>query len=177
MPPFWPSSSSVHEVLHEQRPPIRLSPTDKGSAAVSHFGAALKAKLSGKGAVGAPEDQLRAHFESLLADMAEILLFAHGKAVAVGETTLSSLKTRPDYAVTWTAFVPWRVQTGRVRTVSRGPVTGGSGVPPAATKRRSLSGESTDSRGSLEGQGCGLPREPLPCAGTARLTDIPLSLA
>ena len=76
-----------------------MSQADKSADAVSRFGAALKAKLSGKGAVGAPEDQLRAPFESLLGDMAEILLFAPGKVVAVGETTLSSLKTRPDYAV------------------------------------------------------------------------------
>ena len=31
--------------------------------------------------------------------MADLLLFGPGKVVAVGETTLSLLKTRPDYAV------------------------------------------------------------------------------
>lgn len=67
---------------------------------MSTFGATLKSKLSGKGAVGAPEDQLQAPFESLLADMVAILLFAPDEVVPVGETTLSSLKTRPDYAVT-----------------------------------------------------------------------------
>ena len=95
----WPGRSMVPRISHEQQSPIRLNTTDKSAEAVSRFGAALKAKLSGKGAVGAPEDQLRAPFESLLGDMAEILLFAPGKVVAVGETTLSSLKTRPDYAV------------------------------------------------------------------------------
>ena len=67
---------------------------------MSRFGAALKLKLSGSGATGAPEDQLRAPLESLIADLAEILLFKPGEVVAVGEATLSTLKTRPDYAVT-----------------------------------------------------------------------------
>ena len=68
--------------------------------AVSRFGAPLRRKLSGKGAMGAPEDQLRAPLEVLLADLSELLLFKPGEVVPVGETTLSSLKTRPDYAVT-----------------------------------------------------------------------------
>jgi hypothetical protein len=38
--------------------------------AVSRFGASLKPKLSGQGAVGAPEDQLRAPLEALIADIA-----------------------------------------------------------------------------------------------------------
>jgi hypothetical protein len=67
--------------------------------AVSRFGSSLKAKLSGQGAIGAPEDQLRAPLETLITDLARILLFKPGVVVAVGESTLSSLKTRPDYAV------------------------------------------------------------------------------
>ncbi len=94
----WLKPPFLHNVGNEQKP-IRMSPPDKLAEAVSRFGAALKAKLSGKGVIGAPEDQLRAPFESLLADMADLLLFSPGKVVAVGETTLSSLKTRPDYAV------------------------------------------------------------------------------
>ena len=68
--------------------------------AVSRFGVSLKAKLSAKGATGAPEDQLRAPLEELVADLADLLLFRRGDVVAVGETTLATLKTRPDYAVT-----------------------------------------------------------------------------
>ncbi len=68
--------------------------------AVSRFGAACRAKLSGKGATGAPEDQLRAPLETLLADLAALALFRPGEVVAVGEATLSALHTRPDYAVT-----------------------------------------------------------------------------
>jgi hypothetical protein len=67
--------------------------------AVSRFGASLKQKLSGQGAVGAPEDQIRAPLEALIADIAQILLFKPGDVVAVGESTLSALQTRPDYAV------------------------------------------------------------------------------
>ncbi len=68
--------------------------------AVSRFGTSLKSKLSGKGVTGAPEDQLRAPLETLIADLAVILAFKAGDVVAVGESSLSALKTRPDYAVT-----------------------------------------------------------------------------
>ena len=67
--------------------------------AISRFGATLKPKLSGNVLAGAPEDQLRAPLEHLIGDLAHILLFKSGEVVAIGETTLSSLKTRPDYAV------------------------------------------------------------------------------
>ena len=66
---------------------------------VSRYGASLKSKLSGTGITGAPEDQLRAPLESLIAVVAEVLSFKQGDVVAVGETTLTALKTRPDYAV------------------------------------------------------------------------------
>ncbi|WP_203077181.1 type ISP restriction/modification enzyme [Falsiroseomonas ponticola] len=68
--------------------------------AVSRFGAAAKGKLSGRGATGAPEDQLRSPLEGLLSDLAELALFRPGDVVAVGEATLAELRTRPDYAVT-----------------------------------------------------------------------------
>lgn len=67
---------------------------------ISHFGLTVKAKLNNPGAVGAPEDQLRAPFERLLSDLAILAGFPVGAVVAVGETSLSELKTRPDYAVT-----------------------------------------------------------------------------
>jgi hypothetical protein len=68
--------------------------------AVSRFGAATKGKLSGRGASGAPEDQLRSPLEGLLSDLAELALFQPGDVVAVGEATLAELRTRPDYAIT-----------------------------------------------------------------------------
>jgi hypothetical protein len=68
------------------------------ASAVSNFGASAKAKLSNVAISGGPEDQLRGPLEVLLHDLAEI-----GGLPAtdlVGETTLTHLKTRPDYAVT-----------------------------------------------------------------------------
>jgi hypothetical protein len=69
------------------------------SGAVSRFGIAVRAKLTGKGAAGAPEDQLRAPLESLIGDLAQLCLFQVGDVVPVGETALTDLKTRPDYAI------------------------------------------------------------------------------
>jgi Type ISP C-terminal specificity domain/N-6 DNA Methylase len=68
--------------------------------AISSFGVAVKAKLAGQGALGEPEDQLRAPFEALLADVVTILGFGASKIVAVGESKVTDLKTRPDYAIT-----------------------------------------------------------------------------
>ena len=69
-------------------------------AAVSAFGASLKAKLSGSAIQGAPEDQLRAPLEKLIRDLGEVAGLPAGSVDLVGETTLQHLKTRPDYAVT-----------------------------------------------------------------------------
>ncbi len=69
-------------------------------SAVSKFGATAKQKLSNVAVVGAPEDQLRAPFEQLLADLCELNQFKRGSVVAVGESSLSDLKIRPDYSVT-----------------------------------------------------------------------------
>jgi Type ISP C-terminal specificity domain/N-6 DNA Methylase len=68
--------------------------------AISTFGAAAKAKLANPSATGAPEDQLRAPFEQLLADVAALIQLPANAVVAVGESSLADLKTRPDYAVT-----------------------------------------------------------------------------
>lgn len=68
--------------------------------AVSRFGAEAKKKLSNLAATGAPEDQLRAPLERLFADLEAVLGMAAHDAVLVGESSLSDLKTRPDYAVT-----------------------------------------------------------------------------
>jgi hypothetical protein len=68
--------------------------------AISRFGADAKAKLSNPGATGEPEDQLRAPLEALFADLAELCGFKCEWVAAVGESSLSTLKTRPDYAIT-----------------------------------------------------------------------------
>ena len=65
---------------------------------IANFGVAAKEKLSNPATTGQPEDQLRAPFERLLSDLAALVgVFA---VTPVGESSLSALKTRPDYAVT-----------------------------------------------------------------------------
>src|SRR3954469_4154453 len=68
--------------------------------ALARFGAEAKAKLANPGATGEPEDQLRAPLEGLFADLAELCGFEREALAAGGESSLSSLKTRPDYAIT-----------------------------------------------------------------------------
>ena len=68
--------------------------------AISKFGLEAKSKLSNPGIVGAPEDQLRTPLDGLIANLAELTGLSPGTVVAVGETSLADLKTRPDYAVT-----------------------------------------------------------------------------
>ena len=67
---------------------------------IARFGAEAKAKLANPGVTGEPEDQLRAPLEWLFADLAELCGFRREWLVAVGESSLSALKTRPDYAIT-----------------------------------------------------------------------------
>jgi hypothetical protein len=68
--------------------------------AIARFGSDAKAKLANPSATGEPEDQLRAPLETLFGDLAELCGFKRAQVVAVGESSLSSLKTRPDYAIT-----------------------------------------------------------------------------
>jgi hypothetical protein len=70
------------------------------AAAISAFGALSKKKLSNVAASGAPEDQLRAPLEALARELAILSGLPDGAATLVGESALSALKTRPDYAVT-----------------------------------------------------------------------------
>jgi hypothetical protein len=74
--------------------------TDQLAIAISTFGAEAKAKLSNPGATGEPEEQLRAPLEGLFADLAELCGFKRAWVAAVGESSQSSLKVRPDYAIT-----------------------------------------------------------------------------
>lgn len=69
-------------------------------SAIAGFGAKTKQKLANPGASGQPEDQLRAPFEQLLADIAAICHFPTGAVTAVGESSQKQIKTRPDYSVT-----------------------------------------------------------------------------
>lgn len=69
-------------------------------AAVASFGKRAKDKLSNPAVTGQPEDQLRAPLEQLLNDLAVICNFPGNSVIAVGESSLDELKTRPDYSVT-----------------------------------------------------------------------------
>lgn len=69
-------------------------------SAIATFGTEAKAKLANRGATGQPEDQLRAPLDHLIVDLAEICGFRRAEVTAVGESSLSDLKTRPDYAIT-----------------------------------------------------------------------------
>jgi hypothetical protein len=69
-------------------------------SAVATFGRTAKAKLSNPGARGEPEDQLRAPLEHLVLDLAELCGFPRSEVAAVGESSVTEFKTRPDYAVT-----------------------------------------------------------------------------
>jgi hypothetical protein len=66
---------------------------------VSAFGAEARAKLDNPSISGAPEDQLRAPLERLFHGLAALDDLAPAGLSLVGETTLSQLQTRPDYAV------------------------------------------------------------------------------
>ena len=68
--------------------------------AVSAFGKAAGARLSSAAVSGEPEDQLRGPFENLLQQFAQLCGFQPGAVVTIGESSISELKTRPDYAVT-----------------------------------------------------------------------------
>jgi hypothetical protein len=68
-------------------------------SAVAAFGVASKAKLRNIAATGEPEDQLRAPLEKLITDLAELCALPRGTVTPVGESSLTALKTRPDYAI------------------------------------------------------------------------------
>lgn len=70
------------------------------SVAVSRYGADAKGKLANPAASGEPEDQLRAPLENLFKDLAELCGLPRDAIQAVGESSIASLKTRPDFAVT-----------------------------------------------------------------------------
>lgn len=68
--------------------------------AIATFGSTAKAKLKSAVVKGAPEDQLRAPLERLIADLAALANIPAASITVIGETSISDLKTRPDYAVT-----------------------------------------------------------------------------
>jgi hypothetical protein len=67
--------------------------------AISRFAAEATKKLAAIGARGEPEDQIRSPLEGLLADLADLCGIGRSNLVAVGESSIADLKTRPDYAI------------------------------------------------------------------------------
>jgi hypothetical protein len=74
-------------------------PKQTFAGVTSAFGVEAKAKLDNPAISGAPEDQLRAPLERLFHELAALDDLAPAGLSLVGETTLSHLQTRPDYAV------------------------------------------------------------------------------
>ncbi len=68
-------------------------------SAIAGFGVKAKAKLGSPAAIGEQEEQLRAPFEHLLGDLAELCKLPRSSVVAIGESAVNELNTRPDYAV------------------------------------------------------------------------------
>jgi hypothetical protein len=68
--------------------------------AIARFGADAKATLANPAVTGEPEDQLRAPLVRLFGDLAELCGVKREWVAAVGESSLSMLKTRPDFAIT-----------------------------------------------------------------------------
>ncbi len=98
---------------------------------MSRFGVAAEAKLSNPLVSGEPEDQLRAPLEGLLADLAALAGFSEGAVTAIGEHSLSDLKTRPDYAVTVDGALVGHIEVkapgkGADRVVTQGEAEAGT---------------------------------------------------
>jgi hypothetical protein len=70
------------------------------ASVVANYGQSAKGKLSNPAIQGEPEDQLRTPLHDLFKDLAELCGFKRDQVEPVGETSLASLKTRPDYAIT-----------------------------------------------------------------------------
>ena len=68
--------------------------------AISAFGVSAKAGLSNSAITGQPEDQLRTPLMNLFDALAILTGKAPGSLKLVGETSLATLQTRPDFAAT-----------------------------------------------------------------------------
>ena len=69
------------------------------ASAISRFGQEARAKLQNIVARGEPEDQLRNSLKGLIRDLAELGGMRRDQVIPVGESSLSDLRTRPDFAV------------------------------------------------------------------------------
>ncbi|HEY1561571.1 MAG TPA: type ISP restriction/modification enzyme [Caulobacteraceae bacterium] len=76
-----------------------MSPAATLSQVVSRFGAHAKEKLANPVIRGQPEDQLRTPLEILVRELNDLVGLVGLDVTLVGETSLSGLMTRPDFAV------------------------------------------------------------------------------
>lgn len=67
--------------------------------AIAEFGVNTKAKLASPTIQGQPEDQLRGPFETLLKRLKVLAGLGAHEVVAIGETSLSDMGLRPDFAI------------------------------------------------------------------------------
>jgi hypothetical protein len=79
---------------------VTASDAEKLAQAVSAFGAGAKATLSNPAIAGDPEDQLRSPLVNLVKALAPLCGLSGYDTELVGETRLSDLTVRPDFAVT-----------------------------------------------------------------------------
>lgn len=89
----------AHRLTLNVPPPVSHSAPSDLATLVSAYGVATKAKLSNRAIVGAPEDQLRGPLDELIRGLARLAGLPDGVVSLVGEPTLSSLNTRPDFGV------------------------------------------------------------------------------
>jgi hypothetical protein len=77
---------------------VPTPPVDLANA-VSQYGAQVKKKLGGINVTGQPEDQLRAPLEKFFSAICQLIGNDPSKLAIIGETSLSAMSVRPDYAV------------------------------------------------------------------------------
>lgn len=93
------ASHPLASVPYKRRRGLTLADGLNIGGAISRFAAEATKKLSAIGAKGEPEDQIRAPLEGLMGDLAELCRISRSNFVAIGESSIAALKTRPDYAV------------------------------------------------------------------------------
>ena len=77
-----------------------MASPERLNVAISAYGELARSKLSSPAVTGGQEDQLRAPLERLFQELATLAGNRAGTVTLVGETPLTALSTRPDYAVT-----------------------------------------------------------------------------
>jgi hypothetical protein len=96
---FVLSVSAPRTGAHSRHDGRVSNPPEDLATAVSNYGANVKKKFGGINVAGQPEDQLRAPLEALFSAMCKLIGSDPDKLAMIGETSLSAMSVRPDYAV------------------------------------------------------------------------------